>query len=482
MGGRAVTDTGGGILVDNSTVSISDTVVMGNVATGGYPVGWGGGISVIGGSGLLDLLGGQVISNTASRHGGGVHIYQGHANLSGGLIASNTAQLWGGGMEIWGGSATLDGTSIVSNTAVQGGGVYVYYNNGPVLMSGGLIADNEATSTGGGVGSYSGDFSLDGICIRGNRASSGGGLYVQYEDRVTMSAGQIVSNTATSHGGGVFIGGTDSVFTQTGSSKIGGNDAFGGGGGIYVATGRATMSGGMLLDNSAQSGGGLFVHLGSATLSGGTIISNTATSWGGGLYLDDVSSMVSVQGMAFFGNEASIGGAIRNSYGTLTLVNTTLSHNSASIAGGISVYSGTTAMTYTTIVSNTSLGIHYDGPLIIKNTIVAHNANRNCDHPNGFGIVSNGHNLEDDNTCEFTTNTDITNTLPLVGPLTWDNGTWVHPLLRSSPAVDAGLCVGSVTMVDQRGATRPFGSLCDIGAYEQHMWDTYIPLVLKANP
>jgi CSLREA domain-containing protein len=481
MGGHAVTDTGGGILVDNSTVSITDTVVMDNVATGGYPVGWGGGISVIGGSGLLNLLGGQVISNTASRHGGGVHIYQGYANLSAGLIASNTAGLWGGGVEIWGGGATLEGTSIISNTAVQGGGVYVYYNNDPVIMSGGLIADNEATNTGGGVGSYSGDFSLDGLYIRGNRASAGGGLYVQYEDTVTMSAGQIVSNTATSYGGGIFVAGTDSVFTQTGTSCIGWNEASGGGG-AYVASGIFAMNGGIIIGNSAQSGGGVFVHWGSATLNSGAIISNTVDSWGGGLYLDDASGTAVVQSTAFWGNEASIGGAIRNSYGTLTLVNTTLSHNTASFGGGISVYTGTTAMTYSTIVSNTSFGIYYDGPITIKNTIVAHNANRNCDHPNGSGIVSNGHNLENDDTCEFTSNTDITNTVPLLGPLTLDNGAWVHPLLFGSPAVDTGLCVPSVTTVDQRGTARPFGSYCDIGAYEQHLWESYLPVVLKENP
>ena len=481
MGGHAITAAGGGILIDNSRVSISNTVVVSNVATGGYPEGWGGGISVKGNAGVLDLQSGEVISNSATQYGGGVHVYQGHADLSGGVIASNTAQVWGGGLFIWGASATLDGVSIISNTAANGGGVYVFYNNGPVTMNGGSIVDNKATSTGGGISAYSADYALSGISIRDNRANYGGGLYLQWDVRVTMSAGQIVSNTAVQYGGGLYVSASNTTFTQTGTSTIGWNSAPDGGG-IYVSEGRVTMESGTIVGNDAQSGGGLLVRYGSAELHGGTIMSNTASSLGGGLCMDDASSTVSVQSTAFVGNEASIGGAIRNSGGTLTLINTTLSHNTASIGGGLAVSSGATAMTYTTIVSNTGLGIYYNGPVAIKNTIVAHNANRNCDHPNGSGIVSNGHNLEDDDTCSFVANTDITNTVPLVGPLTLDSGSWVHPLLLGSPAVEAGQCVDSVTTVDQRGMARPLGAICDIGAFERQTWAVFLPLVLRAYP
>lgn len=69
-----------------------------------------------------------------------------------------------------------------------------------------------------------------------------------------------------------------------------------------------------------------------------------------------------------------------------------------------------------------------------------------------------------------------------MGPLTLDSGSWVHPLLRGSPAVDAGQCVDSVTMVDQRGVARPFGPMCDIGAFERQAWDVFLPLVLRAYP
>jgi hypothetical protein len=92
-----------------------------------------------------------------------------------------------------------------------------------------------------------------------------------------------------------------------------------------------------------------------------------------------------------------------------------------------------------------------------------------------------GHNLEYGNTCHLTATTDITDTDPLLGPLTYDSSTWVHPLLSGSPAIDQGLCLPGVTTVDQRGVTRPQGATCDIGAYEWTGQKVHLPLVLNDN-
>ena len=69
---------------------------------------------------------------------------------------------------------------------------------------------------------------------------------------------------------------------------------------------------------------------------------------------------------------------------------------------------------------------------------------------------------------------------PLLGSLAEENGAWVHPLLEDSPAIDKGLCLPGVTTVDQRGATRPMGNACDIGAYEFDDYRVHLPLVLSA--
>jgi len=215
-------------------------------------------------------------------------------------------------------------------------------------------------------------------------------------------------------------------------------------------------------------------------LSGGQIISNTANSVGGAVHVDTGSAMVS-RGQVISNAANSCAGIYNGFNGTLALINTTVSRNKATSAGGGLCSAGTSVLTYTTVASNTAAsgghGIHrLGGTFLVKNTIVAHNGAANC----SLALTSDGHNLEDANTCGLTATTDITSTNPLLGPLTHEQGTWVHPLLAGSPAINAGDCVPAVTTVDQRGVTRPGGGKCDTGAYAR-VWPSkvYLPLVLR---
>ena len=83
-------------------------------------------------------------------------------------------------------------------------------------------------------------------------------------------------------------------------------------------------------------------------------------------------------------------------------------------------------------------------------------------------VVSGGHNLIQDDTCNPVPS-DLIFSDPLLGPLS-DNGgsTWTHALLPGSPALDAGDDL-ACPATDQRGVTRPQGSHCDIGAFEASM-------------
>jgi hypothetical protein len=93
-------------------------------------------------------------------------------------------------------------------------------------------------------------------------------------------------------------------------------------------------------------------------------------------------------------------------------------------------------------------------------------------------VTSEGHNLEDGTSCGLTATGDISDTVPLLGALTHDAGTWVHPLLDGSPAIDAGICIAGIA-TDQRGVARPEGATCDIGAYEWVWGKVYLPLALR---
>jgi len=182
------------------------------------------------------------------------------------------------------------------------------------------------------------------------------------------------------------------------------------------------------------------------------------------------------------GNSGTDSGGIQNR-GALYLHNCTISGNSASSGGGGGIYNWPGSVMnseYTTIANNQATGasargggFNNWGQATFESTIVANNTAGVAAYNNGFTepaqggtIQSNGYNLDSQNSCGFNQPTDLVNTDPMLGPLQ-DNGgpTFTHALLQSSPAIDAGTNAGAPA-TDQRGAPRPQGATCDIGAYE----------------
>ena len=87
-------------------------------------------------------------------------------------------------------------------------------------------------------------------------------------------------------------------------------------------------------------------------------------------------------------------------------------------------------LTYTIFASNTASsgggGLHQAGGAItLQNTIVAGNGPANC----SGALTSNGYNLDSGATCNSNAMGDMTDTHPLLGPLT---GEGVHPLLPAA--------------------------------------------------
>jgi hypothetical protein len=354
---------------------------------------------------------------------------------------------------------------------VDGGG------GGDYLTLAGALADPSCNPINVAAGTYYENVTIDrDVVIVGAGAAStildGNGsitnqrvMTVTVDQEVSISGLTIQNGVAItpSHGGGGIM--TRGYLTLTSviltSNAASGDDSSKDVGGAISPGGygnrRLSMENCIVSHNSAQRGGGIFYN-GTLIMSNTLVYSNTAVS-GGGLTNYAEASLWNV---TFSSNAASLNGAAISNSEDATLINCTVAENAASYA-----------------LRNT-------GTITFANTLLARNANANC----GQDVVSLGNNLEDADDCALSQSTDITNTLPLLGPLK-DNGgfSWTHAITSASPATDAGnnaVCPAT----DQRGRTRPAlgkaggGVTCDIGAYEYQLLDhlpdkVYLPLVLR---
>ena len=172
---------GAGVYVNtNGTFKLSGGYVGQNGAANAATL--GGGVYLNGGT--FTMTGGNIIYNTASQDGAGVHIASGTMNYEGaGAIEHNTATRNGGGVYVAGTNATLNmkNTKIQLNTAVNGGGVYVNAN-GTFTMWGTdtshacELVSNTVTSGNGGGLYHKGTTTVTGLIHinnnTGNRASN----------------------------------------------------------------------------------------------------------------------------------------------------------------------------------------------------------------------------------------------------------------------------------------------------------------------
>jgi CSLREA domain-containing protein len=275
---------------------------------------------------------------------------------------------------------------------------------------------------------------ISGVTIRNGTAAAGaggngGGLAIGTGATVTLNNSVVSHNLSVTTGGGISNAGTLAMNQSTiGPSNISQSD----GGGIHNATstGVLTVESSLIYGNTANglNGGGLN-NLHKATLTNVTISDNTVTP-------------VSGSGGGIRQASTSAAGIL------LTLTNVTISNNAATSGAGL---------------RRTTAG---NDP-VLRNTIISGNGASNCSVATG-SLSSSGHNLSSDATCAtfFTAVGDQNGVDPSLGALLNNGGqTMTRHLYTGSAAIDAGDDNGCPA-TDQRGLSRPFGSSCDIGAYE----------------
>jgi len=153
--GGSSTYDGGGIYNDEGTLTLTNSTVSGNSATG-------------------------------ERNGGGIYSWYGTVTLTNSTVSGNSARD-GGGIYSWYGTLTLANSTVSGNSAPgndNGGGIYIWY--GTVRLINSTVSDNSANYCGGGISIY----------------VHGGGIY-NYEGTATLINSTVSGNSATNKGGGM---------------------------------------------------------------------------------------------------------------------------------------------------------------------------------------------------------------------------------------------------------------------------------------
>jgi hypothetical protein len=270
------------------------------------------------------------------------------------------------------------------------------------------------------------------------------------------------------------------------------------GGGLYLGGGAVFITDCVIAGNQASSGAGIYQAAGAATIERTTVDGNRAIAFGGGITAAGES--MHIDDSAVTRNDAGLdtllpgygGGGIRAAAGLTTIQNVTISGNKGYDAGGIMVI-GPTRVFNSTITFNGAAGMNKylpgqgggvsGAPVSFQNTILAANSETFYNRFNGgFSWRANdcrgtlqsvGNNLIGTlSDCNVTGPIRLVTNLGL-GPLKNNGGpTATHALLSGSDAIDGGAPGGcrdaldSLIATDQRGAPRPFGAVCDIGAFE----------------
>ena len=471
----------GGLELPAGSLTVVNSILQGGYAKGGDS-GSGGGGAGMGGAifnqGSLVLTQVSLIGDTA----------QGGSSTAGSSSGGGMGQ--DGGAEDGGGFGGTLGSSYGGNGSVRSGSGGSGAGGGFVSGSDGGIA-GAGGAPGGGKGALGGAGGAS-ISDPGGAAGDGGGGGAS-DGTSGASGGRFGSGGSSggtgSGGGGVGSGG--------GGGGAGGGGGFGGGGGDGVNAGSGGFGGGAAFTNGsggfgggydpfghetggAGIGGAIFNHRGTVSLLNVTAIGNAA-SGGAGYPFCSAPCVGSGLGAVLF----NLNGNVTIDFSTLG--GNTLSGNNArsdskgpedgtvySLAYGNKIEDGTASSATLTIRNSIIHGTQADGGQHSDVSVnVVDGANTNTS-----SLVYAGKNFIDQSytVAGVTQSGTSPNTAdPLLGALSIysasPNLLPVLPIGSNSPAFNAASsCLeadNSTTLTtDERGAARPFGVQCDVGAYE----------------
>ena len=268
---------GGGIMIENGTVSL-DTVTFNGIDVTGLDEESeernGAAVRITGGT--VNFGGRNSFSGNKAANGGAIHVSGGTVNFSGTntFRGMNEAEESGGAIQVTGGTVIFSGTTeFRDNTSAEyGGAVDVNGSNASVTFSDvkfGIDANVNSAGYGGAVSVRAGTAAFNNSEFKGNNATDGGALHLA--GNVTLASGsKFEANVATGNGGAMYIADGRNVSIT---------------GAITFENNEAAMGGAVYLPESENS---QLKITGSEAV---TFKGNYAETAGGGIYASRYSSM-----------------------------------------------------------------------------------------------------------------------------------------------------------------------------------------------
>lgn len=243
------TDSGGGIFVGSSTITIVDCVVVGNSAAEK-----GGGMFVAAdASGDATVASCRFERNFAGAAGGGIYVSGANPLINGCTFTSNRAtSLTMGGGAIYNGplsNPSIRDCMFEGNSAVPNGGAL--FNEANPRISRSIFVRNASSANGGAIfNSLTSSPVITNDFFVGNTAGQNGGAISSIAGPSIVNS-VFSGNSAAVLGGALFGGGGTAMVADT---TVNGNSASGNGGGVYLFSGGMTNT--ILWANNDASGTG----------------------------------------------------------------------------------------------------------------------------------------------------------------------------------------------------------------------------------
>lgn len=262
-------------ITDDSVITIRNAVIRDNVASG---------IRVLDEpASSLRIESSLIDGNSAFTHtGGGIHVFSdSHVTLIDTTISNNIAT---GGGGVWmkttsTASLNMDSCIIESNetTEEDGGGLSILGTEAIIRSS--RIANNTATRSGGGLMHTIGTLYMFDTEIENNTADYGGGLTSLNSAETHLETCSITNNFSVLSGGGTSILNNSSL--RLNNVSVDENETLGDGGGAFIASNASlelltTAGSTTITNNTATSGGGAFIS------ADGSWLDSSGADWGTG--------------------------------------------------------------------------------------------------------------------------------------------------------------------------------------------------------